>query len=126
MFCFSSRRRHTRWPRDWSSDVCYSDLRFIQEDVETVELSPNSFDTIISSASVCAYQDPIHVLNNFQKWCKPEAKILLLEHGICTKKTIGWLQKISNRLSLILLRGHQDMNITEIVKKINSILISYK
>src|SRR5207253_5855451 len=22
----SSRRRHTRWPRDWSSDVCSSDL----------------------------------------------------------------------------------------------------
>src|SRR5579884_2942883 len=22
---FSSRRRHTRWPRDWSSDVCSSD-----------------------------------------------------------------------------------------------------
>src|SRR5690625_7354857 len=27
MFFFSSRRRHTRWPRDWSSDVCSSDLR---------------------------------------------------------------------------------------------------
>src|SRR5690625_7556260 len=26
MFFFSSRRRHTRWPRDWSSDVCSSDL----------------------------------------------------------------------------------------------------
>src|SRR5439155_12920698 len=25
---FSSRRRHTRWPRDWSSDVCSSDLEF--------------------------------------------------------------------------------------------------
>src|SRR5439155_12919455 len=25
-FFFSSRRRHTRWPRDWSSDVCSSDL----------------------------------------------------------------------------------------------------
>src|SRR5690625_6668347 len=25
MFFFSSRRRHTRWPRDWSSDVCSSD-----------------------------------------------------------------------------------------------------
>src|SRR5207253_5159350 len=23
---FSRRRRHTRWPRDWSSDVCSSDL----------------------------------------------------------------------------------------------------
>src|SRR5215510_6902195 len=26
-FFFSSRRRHTIWPRDWSSDVCSSDLR---------------------------------------------------------------------------------------------------
>src|SRR6266508_6245651 len=25
-FFFSSRRRHTRWPRDLSSDVCSSDL----------------------------------------------------------------------------------------------------
>src|SRR5690606_23608589 len=25
-FCFSSRRRHTRFSRDWSSDVCSSDL----------------------------------------------------------------------------------------------------
>src|SRR6266436_8361713 len=27
-FFFSSRRRHTRCSRDWSSDVCSSDLRF--------------------------------------------------------------------------------------------------
>src|SRR5690625_6454222 len=25
-FFFSSRGRHTSWPRDWSSDVCSSDL----------------------------------------------------------------------------------------------------
>src|SRR5437660_8328427 len=25
-FFFPSRRRHTSWPRDWSSDVCSSDL----------------------------------------------------------------------------------------------------
>src|SRR5690625_7174232 len=29
MFFFSSRRRHTRWPRDWSSDVCSSDLGWV-------------------------------------------------------------------------------------------------
>src|SRR3712207_9121782 len=27
MFFFSSRRRHTRYWRDWSSDVCSSDLK---------------------------------------------------------------------------------------------------
>src|SRR3712207_9424589 len=30
MFFFSSRRRHTRYWRDWSSDVCSSDLDLIQ------------------------------------------------------------------------------------------------
>src|SRR3712207_7514971 len=29
-FFFSSRRRHTRYWRDWSSDVCSSDLSTIQ------------------------------------------------------------------------------------------------
>src|SRR3712207_7596878 len=28
-FFFSSRRRHTRYWRDWSSDVCSSDLRLL-------------------------------------------------------------------------------------------------
>src|SRR5690606_40664929 len=30
-FFFSSRRRHTRFSRDWSSDVCSSDLGLIRE-----------------------------------------------------------------------------------------------
>src|SRR5690348_17947203 len=29
-FFFSSRRRHTRWTGDWSSDVCSSDLLKLQ------------------------------------------------------------------------------------------------
>src|SRR5699024_11494794 len=28
--CSSSRRRHTRWKRDWSSDVCSSDLVLVR------------------------------------------------------------------------------------------------
>ena len=34
MFFFSSRRRHTRLRRDWSSDVCSSDLTRIIIDVD--------------------------------------------------------------------------------------------
>src|SRR3712207_1971148 len=30
IFFFSSRRRHTRYWRDWSSDVCSSDLRVVE------------------------------------------------------------------------------------------------
>src|SRR2546429_6922754 len=34
VFFFSSRRRHTRCSRDWSSDVCSSDLMMRAEEVE--------------------------------------------------------------------------------------------
>src|SRR5690606_40507081 len=30
-FFFSSRRRHTRFSRDWSSDVCSSDLGIVED-----------------------------------------------------------------------------------------------
>src|SRR5260370_25880968 len=33
MFFFSSRRRHTRFKCDWSSDVCSSDLDLLQQEV---------------------------------------------------------------------------------------------
>src|SRR6266487_6374556 len=35
-FFFSSRRRHTRWTGDWSSDVCSSDLGMIGAEVAAI------------------------------------------------------------------------------------------
>src|SRR5690625_6976741 len=42
-FFFSSRRRHTRWPRDWSSDVCSSDLlnSMMKQTSSTVNMHPH-------------------------------------------------------------------------------------
>src|SRR5699024_11473687 len=37
-FFFSSRRRHTRSNRDWSSDVCSSDLDYVEELVDIADL----------------------------------------------------------------------------------------
>src|SRR5215475_705806 len=41
MFLFSSRRRHTRFSRDWSSDVCSSDLQHEPGPTLTVVPSAN-------------------------------------------------------------------------------------
>src|SRR3989442_9314602 len=37
MFFFSSRRRHTRCGRDWSSDVCSSDLEVTPESLRQAQ-----------------------------------------------------------------------------------------
>src|SRR5690606_41230505 len=44
MFFFSSRRRHTRFSRDWSSDVCSSDLKTAPLPLSAEYISPNVID----------------------------------------------------------------------------------
>src|SRR5207253_8106656 len=53
-FFFSSRRRHTRWPRDWSSDVCSSDLQFTQRG--WVNTLPSSVNIAADRAAVSAIE----------------------------------------------------------------------
>src|SRR5690606_39621070 len=40
VFFFSSRRRHTRFSRDWSSDVCSSDLSLLDALPGTLVMAP--------------------------------------------------------------------------------------
>ena len=41
----------------------------------------NSFDTVVDSFGLCSFDDPVAVLKEIQRVCKPDGKILLLEHG---------------------------------------------
>src|SRR5207253_381554 len=48
---FSSRRRHTRWPRDWSSDVCSSDLSHLGGGMPSqAQILPGTLDLLILKA----------------------------------------------------------------------------
>src|SRR5207253_5679089 len=49
-------RRHTRWPRDWSSDVCSSDLEAITRMPENPGVPP-LFRDIFKNAYL-PYRDP--------------------------------------------------------------------
>src|SRR3712207_7264615 len=51
-FFFSSRRRHTRYWRDWSSDVCSSDLGLDTGHPEFVGRVARTFDTLAGGADV--------------------------------------------------------------------------
>src|SRR3712207_9263197 len=42
MFFFSSRRRHTRYWRDWSSDVCSSDLSSTRRGTSCATATPTT------------------------------------------------------------------------------------
>src|SRR5689334_24784916 len=54
MFFFSSRRRHTRWNCDWSSDVCSSDLALIGKSQEE---AAGQFESLLHEMSEVQYRD---------------------------------------------------------------------
>src|SRR5699024_7604390 len=51
IFFFSSRRRHTRSKRDWSSDVCSSDLASVFSFAAVIAFSSKSVPTAFSAPS---------------------------------------------------------------------------
>src|SRR5690606_40085567 len=59
-FFFSSRRRHTRFSRDWSSDVCSSDLPFFPPVVRAIEQAAAGRDTdvLLADAGVDGMAEP--------------------------------------------------------------------
>src|SRR5690606_40960464 len=72
-FFFSSRRRHTRFSRDWSSDVCSSDLfMFATDEFLGVRSSLTYKFMIICSPAGPYYNKPvsIYVQNSYVRAVK--------------------------------------------------------
>src|SRR5438309_7744774 len=64
LFFFSSRRRHTRWNCDWSSDVCSSDLKF--QSIATTKTNGAAAESIgISQENVAEIKTAIQAQQKF-------------------------------------------------------------
>src|SRR3712207_7986148 len=78
-FFFSSRRRHTRYWRDWSSDVCSSDLA----DTYLTDLwETRGFSLGFSSFEECVARGPELSLLNQGILDQPSAPLLLVNGKI--------------------------------------------
>ena len=53
----------------------------VQGDAAHLDLPAQAFDTVIDTFGLCSYDDPVVVLKEMVRLCKPNGKILLLEHG---------------------------------------------
>src|SRR3712207_1898431 len=69
IFVFSSRRRHTRYWRDWSSDVCSSDLGSKPKGC-IVNISSMTATRVISR--VVGYSAAKAGIDNFTRWLAVE------------------------------------------------------
>ena len=48
---------------------------------ESIPFPDSSFDTVVDVFGLCSYDDPVKALTEMSRVCKPDGRLLLLEHG---------------------------------------------
>jgi ubiquinone/menaquinone biosynthesis C-methylase UbiE len=66
------------------------DLRVM--DAGALEFADDSFDTVTSSLTLCTFPDPVLALREMARVCRPDGRILLLEHGRSDREWLGRFQ----------------------------------
>ena len=61
-------------------------------DAEALDFPDDSFDTVVSALSTCSFLHPVTALREMRRVCKPEGRILLLEHGRSSWELLGRYQ----------------------------------
>lgn len=88
---------------------------FIVSNMETAQFPDKEFDTIVSTLSFCGYEDPLRMLKQITRWCKPGGTVLLLEHGISSNRLIAPIQKVIDPLAKRMIGCHQNRRIIELL-----------
>jgi methyltransferase OMS1 len=57
------------------------DVRLKVGNCSKLDFPDNSFDTVVDTFGICSFEDPISALSEMRRVCKPDGRILLLEHG---------------------------------------------
>jgi ubiquinone/menaquinone biosynthesis C-methylase UbiE len=63
-------------------------------DAAALQFADASFDTVVSTLSTCTFANPVAVLQEMKRVCKPDGRILLLEHG---RSRVGWIGRYQDR-----------------------------
>ncbi len=64
-------------------------VQFSLADAEALPFPDHCFDTIVSSLSTCTFPNPVAALKEMTRVCRPEGKVLLLEHGRSDREWLG-------------------------------------
>lgn len=63
-------------------------------DAERLAFPAESFDTVVSTLTLCTFPDPIAALEEMQRVCREDGQILLLEHGRSDNRLVGRFQDV--------------------------------
>jgi ubiquinone/menaquinone biosynthesis C-methylase UbiE len=67
-------------------------------DGESLEFPDQTFNTVVSTLTLCTFTEPVGALKEMARVCRPDGRILLLEHGRSSSERLGeWQDKGAGR-----------------------------
>lgn len=78
-------------------------IKLLEMDAQAMDFPDNTFDTVVATCVFCSVPDPVKGLAEIKRVCKPNGKIILLEHVRSESPVIGWLMDVLNPISLHLI-----------------------
>lgn len=64
----------------------------LRGDAESLPFGEGEFDTVVDSMALCTFPRPVRALREMCRVCRPDGRILLLEHGRSSREALGRFQ----------------------------------
>jgi ubiquinone/menaquinone biosynthesis C-methylase UbiE len=71
-------------------------VRLEPMDIQNLEFEDNTFDIVVATFVFCSVPDPLKGLQEVARVCKPDGKVLLLEHVLSANRVIAFLMNLAN------------------------------
>lgn len=75
-------------------------VELLEMDAQAMNFGDNTFDTVITSCVFCSVADPVAGLKEIRRVCKPDGKIIMLEHMRSQNNFVGKLMDLVNFIPL--------------------------
>lgn len=94
------------------------DIRLAQMNAEALAFPDATFDTVTTSLMLCTVPDPTHALSEMSRVCKPDGRIVLLEHVRASNRLFAGMQKLLTPFQVRQLGCHLDRATDQLVREL--------
>lgn len=92
-------------------------VELIQMDAQNMDFPDNTFDMVFTTCVFCSVPDPVNGLLEIKRVCKPDGKIIMIEHVRSEKKVMGLVMDIFNPIIVNLYGANINRRTVSNVKK---------
>ncbi len=96
---------------------CRVPHELLEMDAQELAFPDDSFDTVLATCVFCTVPDPVLGLREARRVCRPQGRILLLEHVRIDRPVVGTLMDFLDPLSVLVIGTHINRRTVENVRQ---------